>query len=263
MATDPNPKLDANGQPIGKTTTNLSVVAPPMISGSSSNALPAGQAIRPRRAQAKPGQTLAATEQSFFDPKTGMYTGQQLVNPKGFLERGQYSSDEAYGELAKYTPIERRNLLNRFQQLGIYGKSKPSNSGFATRDLNAMREAMLWSNANGVTIEAAQTLMASEVGFAPSGATKRIRTTPKQDLTAVFRQAASSVLGRQLSDSEINKFVKSYNRMEVTEGTGGAIAPNAAVAAEQFVKTGSPQEAQAMGALTLTNIIDNAIKGLG
>jgi hypothetical protein len=51
--------------------------------------------------------------------------------------------------------------------------------------------------------------------------------------------------------------------MEVTEGTGGAIAPNVSVAAEQFVKTGSPQEAQAMGALTLTNIIDNAIKGLG
>jgi hypothetical protein len=262
MATDPNPKLDANGQPVGKTTSNLSAVAPPMISGSSSNALPAGQKLRPRKAEAMPGQTIAATEQSFFDPKTSMYTGQQLVNPKGFIERGQYSSDEAYGELAKYTPIERRNLLNRFQQLGIYGKSKPSNSGFATRDLNAMREAMLWSNANGVTIEAAQTLMASEVGFSAS-APKRIRTTPKQDLTAVFRQAASSVLGRQLSDSEINKFVKSYNRMEVTEGTGGAIAPNASVAAEQFVKTGAPEEAQAMGALTLTNIIDNAIKGLG
>jgi hypothetical protein len=105
--------------------------------------------------------------------------------------------------------------------------------------------------------------MASEVGFTPLGAGKRIRTTPKQDLTAVFRQASSSILGRQLSDSEINKFVKSYNRMEVTEATGGAIAPNVSVAAEQFVKTGSPQEAQAMGALTLTNIIDNAIKGLG
>lgn len=263
MATDPNPKLDANGQPIGKTTSNLSTMAPPAISGSSSYSLPAGQKIRPRRAQAMPGQTIPVEEQSFFEPQTGMYTGQRLVNPKGFLERGQYSSDEAYGELARYTPVERRNLLSRFQQLGIYGKSKPSNSGFATKDLNAMREAMLWSNANGVTIEAAQTLMASEVGFTPLGASRRIRTTPKQDLTAVFRQAASSVLGRQLSDFEINKFVKSYNRMEVTEGTGGVIAPNAAVAAEQFVKTGSPQEAQAMGALTLTNIIDNAIKGLG
>jgi hypothetical protein len=263
MATDPNPKLDANGQPIGQTVNTKPSLTAPLISGSSSNALPAGQAIRPRRAQAMPGQTLSAEEESFFDPKTKMYTGQQLVNPKGFIERGQYSSDEAYGELAKYPPVERRNLLNRFQQLGIYGKSKPSNSGFATRDLNAMREAMLWANANGVTIEAAQTLMASEVGFTPSGAARRIRTTPKQDLTAVFRQAASSVLGRQLSDAEINKFVRSYNNMEVTEATGGAIAPNASVAAEQFVKTGAPGEAQAMGALTLTNIIDNAIKGLG
>jgi hypothetical protein len=256
------PKLDANGQPIGKTTTDLSVTAPPMIGGSSSNALPVGQQLRPRKVEAMPGQTIAESEQSFFDPKTGLYTGQRLVNPKGFLERGQYSSDEAYGELAKYTPAERRSLLNRFQQLGIYGNSKPSNSGFATRDLTAMKEAMLWANANGVTIEAAQTLMASEVGFS-TVAPKRIRTTPKQDLTAVFRQASSSILGRQLSDSEINKFVKSYNNMEVTEGTGGAIAPNVSVAAEQFVKTGAPEEAQAMGALTLTNIIDNAIKGLG
>ena len=263
MATDPNPKLDANGQPVGQTTNPKPSFTAPAISGSSSNALPAGQKIRPRRAEAMPGTTLPTSEEQFFDPKTRMYTGQQLVNPKGFIERGQYSSDEAYGELAKYTPVERRNLLNRFQQLGIYGKSKPSNSGFATRDLNAMREAMLWANANGVTIEAAQTLMASEVGFTPSGAAKRIRTTPKQDLTAVFRQAASSVLGRQLSDAEINKFVRSYNNMEVTEATGGAIAPNAAVAAEQFVTTGAPEEAQAMGALTLTNIIDNAIKGLG
>lgn len=263
MATDPNPKLDENGQPIGQTTTTPSAEPPPMIGGSGSNALPAGQTVRPRRAEAKPGTTISLEEQKYFDPKTKMYTGQQLVNPKGFLERGQYSSDEAYAELAKFTPVERRNLLNRFQQLGIYGKSKPSNSGFATRDLSAMREAMLWANANGVTIEAAQTLMAAEVGFTPSGAAKRIRTTPKQDITAVFRQAASSVLGRQLSDSEINKFVKSYNKMEITEATGGAIAPNVSVAAEQFVKTGSPEEAQAMGALTLTNIIDNAIKGLG
>ena len=255
------PKLDANGQPVGQ-TTNLSIVAPPMIGGSGSNALPVGQSIRPRRAQAMPGQTISSEEESFYDPKTGMYTGQQLVNPKGFLERGQYSSDEAYGELAKYTPAERRSLLTRFQQLGIYGNSKPSNSGFATRDITAMKEAMLWANANGVTIEAAQTLMASEVGFS-AGPAKRIRTTPKQDLTAVFRQASSSILGRQLSDSEINKFVRSYNNMEVTEATGGAIAPNASVAAEQFVQTGAPEEAQAMGALTLTNIIDNAIKGLG
>ena len=262
MATDPNPKLDENGQPIGQTTTTPSAEAPPMLGGSSSNALPAGQALRPRRAQAMPGTTIPTAEQGFFT-KQGMYTGQQLVNPKGFIERGQYSSDEAYAELARFTPVERRNLLNRFQQLGIYGKSKPSNSGFATKDLSAMREAMLWANANGVTIDAAQTLMAAEVGFTPSGAAKRIRTTPKQDLTAVFRQASSSILGRQLSDSEINKFVKSYNRMEVAEGTGGAIAPNVSVAAEQFVKTGSPEEAQAMGALTLTNIIDNAIKGLG
>lgn len=263
MATNPNPKLDANGQPIG-TTTALSQQAPPDIGGSGSNALLPNQRLRPRKAQAMPGTALPTSEEQFFNPKTGMYEGQRLVNSKGFIERGQYSSDEAYTEIVKLgTPAERRAILNRFQQLGFYGKSKPSNSGFATRDLTAMKEAMLKANSDGVTIDVATTLMAAEVGFVPSSAARRIRTTPKQDLTAVFRQASSSILGRQLSNAEINKFVKSYNRMEVTEGMGGAITPNAQVAAQQFVESGSPEEAQAMGALTLTNIIDKAIKGLG
>lgn len=193
------------------------------------------------------------------------YIGQNLVNAEGVISRSQYSEDEAYSELASMPANKRRLFQNALYSVGAYGKTKPSNSGFNSSDFSAMREAMLVANAEGVTLDVAVGLMATKYGgrITGGGTAKRIRTTPKQDLTAVFRQAASSVLGRQLSDSEINKFVKSYNRMEVAEGTGGAIAPNVSVAAEQFVKTGSPEEAQAMGALTLTNIIDNAIKGLG
>lgn len=263
MANEQNPKLDANGQPIG-TAVALTRQPPPDISGGSgSNSLLPGQTLRPRKAEAMPGTTLPTSEEQFFT-KDRMYTGQRLVNSKGFIERGQYSSDEAYAQLVKLgTPAQRRAVLNRFQQLGIYGKSKPSDSGFAERDKTAMKEAMLYANSIGETLDVAITRMASEVGFAPSGAARRVRTTPKQDLTAVFRQASSSILGRQLSEAQINKFVKSYNRMETTEATGGAIAPNVQVAAQQFVEAGAPEEAQAMGALTLTNIIDNAIKGLG
>jgi hypothetical protein len=262
MANEKNPKLDANGQPIGAVAAAVGAEPPPLTSGSGSNSLAPGQRLRPRKAQAMPNSVIPESESTFFN-KAGMYEGQRLVNSKGFIERGQYSSDEAYSILASYTPAERRGILNRFQQLGLYGKSKPSNSGFATRDLNATRQAFLYANAEGYTLDVAATMMVAEPGFSMGGGGSRVRTTPKQDLTSVFRQASSSILGRQMSDAQLAKFVKAYNNMEMAEATGGAVTPNVNVAAQQFVQTGAPEESTAMGALTLTNIIDKAIKGLG
>ena len=104
--------------------------------------------------------------------------------------------------------------------------------------------------------------MATELGTV-NNSSNRVRTTAKEDLRSVFKQTASSVLGRQLSDSEVEKFVRSYNQMEVSDAMGGAAAPNAQVAAQQALTAAAPDEAAAMGALTLTNIFDDMIKGLG
>lgn len=191
-----------------------------------------------------------------------LYIGQNLVNSDGLIVRGQYTEDEAYSELAKLPLAERRSLQNLLYSVGAYGNTKPSRSGFNSSDFSAMREAMLYANSKGVTLDVAVNMMAAELGSGGGGGV-RIRTTPKQDLAAVFRQVSGQILGRRLSDAEVEKFIKAYNRMEVGEAMGGAAAPSVQTAAQQAVETAAPDEAAAMGALQLTNIIDSAIKELG
>jgi hypothetical protein len=221
----------------------------------------------PKRTVKGVSQTLGQPNQRDILPSTTsgnefIYVGQNLVNSKGILVRGQYTEDEAYSELAKLPLAERRALQNLLYSVGAYGSSKPSRSGFNSSDFSAMREAMLYANSKGVTLDVATAMMASEIGGVAGGG-QRIRTTPKQDLQAVFRQASGQILGRRLSDAEVEKFVKAYNRMEVTDAMGGAAAPSVQTAATQAVEAAAPDEAAAMGALQLTNIIDSAIKELG
>lgn len=191
-----------------------------------------------------------------------LYIGQNLVNKDGLIARGQYTEDEAYSELAKLPLAERRTLQNILYSVGAYGNTRPSRSGFNSADFSAMREAMLYANSKGVTLDVAVNMMTAELG-ATGGGGARIRTTPKQDLAAVFRQASGQILGRRLSDAEVEKFVKAYTRMEVGEAMGGAAAPSVQTAAQMAVEAAAPDEAAAMGALQLTNIIDSAIKELG
>jgi hypothetical protein len=222
----------------------------------------------PQRRVKGVSQTLGQPNQKDILPSTTsgnefIYVGQNLVNSQGILIRGQYTEDEAYSELAKLPLAERRAFQNLLYSVGAYGNSKPSRSGFNSADFSAMREAMLYANAKGVTLDVARAMMASELGGVGAGGGQRIRTTPKQDLQAVFRQASGQILGRRLSDAEVEKFVKAYNRMEVTDAMGGAAAPSVQTAATQAVEAAAPDEAAAMGALQLTNIIDSAIKELG
>jgi hypothetical protein len=234
--------------------------------GSGNNTLSSGQALPARTVKGVAKGVNAPTQQEILASSTGgtefQYTGQGLVNSRGILARGQYSESEAYAELAKLSTADRRAYLNALQSVGAYGNSTPSRTGFNTTDFSAMREAMLYANHKGVTLDVAITMMAAELGTsAVSG--QRIRTTPKQDLQAVFRQVSGNILGRRLSDSEVEKFVKAYNRQEVSAAYGGAEAPTAEVAAMAQVEAAAPEEAGAMGVLKLSNVIDSAIKELG
>jgi hypothetical protein len=228
-----------------------------MSSGGGNSLLPT-QKLNPRQATNVAEGIVVAKE----DYTSQGYVGQNLVDKTGTISRAQYGN-EAYAQLAEFKSVkERQNFLERLRQVGLYGNSKPSQTGFESRDLGAMQDALNWANWRGYTIDVAATLMATELPKVANGG-NRIRTTPKEDLRAVFKNAAGSVLGRQLSDSEVEKFIKSYNQKEVNEAGGGAFAPTASVAAEQAVIGAAPEEAQAMGALSLTNIFDSVIKGLG
>jgi hypothetical protein len=241
---------------------NIDINPPPAVFGGSGGfSLIPGTRLSPRQVRdTTPTEGLVFSQED-FTPEG--YVGTNLVNRDGVIARGQYSDNEAYTEIAKLNPVDRRAFLNTLQRFGVYGSSRPSSTGFSSQDFSAVREAMLYANAKGVTLDVALSLLATEAQPMGGGGGARIRTTPKEDLRAVFRQVSSQTLGRRLSDNEVEKFVKSYNRMEVSEATGGQSAPSAQVAAMEAVEAGNPDEAAAMGALQLTNIIDQAIKGLG
>lgn len=244
------------------TTDEVNDNPPPLIpSTGSSNALLPGVRLRPRKVTSvAEGVTVAETE---YTPQG--YTGQNLVNKDGVLVRGQYSEDEAFSEIARFgTPAERSAVLNRLAALGLYGNSRPSSTGTMSRDISAVKNAMLYANAEGVTLDVALNLMAADPNIkAKVAGGARVRTTAKQDLRQVFKQAAGSVLGRQLSDAEVEKFVRSYNAMEVSEAMGGAAVPTAQTAALEAVEASNPEEAGAMKMLGYADVIDQLMKGLG
>lgn len=245
------------------TTDEVSDNPPPLIpSTGSSNALLPGVRLRPRKV-VKVGEGV--TPPTLQEQTPQGYIGQNLVNKDGVLVRGQYSEDEAFSEIARFgTPTERSAVLNRLAALGLYGKSKPSSTGMMSRDISAVKNAMLYANAEGVTLDVALNLMAADPNIkAKVAAGARVRTTAKQDLRQVFKQAAGSVLGRQLSDAEVEKFVRSYNAMEVSEARGGAAAPTAQTAALEAVEASNPEEAGAMKMLGYADVIDQLMKGLG
>lgn len=246
----------------------LSTEPPPIIPTSGGYALAPGQQLAPRAVSGVSKTFGTVNQQDIVQGSTTggqfQYIGQGLVNSKGVLDRGQYSSDEAYSELAKLSSGERRAFLNALAASGVYGSSRPTPTGFGSSDLSAVREAMLYANWKGVTLDVAASMMLADPEIPKSmtgGAT--VRTTPKQDLQAVFKQAASNILGRTVPDAEIEKFVKAYQRQEINQSMGGQMAPNASVAAEAQLQATNPDEAAAVGMLKLVNMADAAIKELG
>lgn len=226
------------------------------------------QRLAPRRVEvATFFQEPVAGEVSEIPGQPGYvnYTGQNLVNSKGQVVRTQYSAtyDEAYRELAAMSPAERKGLLQALYKTGAYEGSKPSNTGFDNRDFSAVNRAMLWANTVGYTLDAAVPMMLADPTISKSmGGGTRIRTTAAQDLRAVFRQSAQQVLGRDLPDAEVDKFVRAYQGMEAREQTGGATAPAAQVAATEQVQEQYAEEADAMGMYRMAQAANQLFRGL-
>jgi hypothetical protein len=192
------------------------------------------------------------------------FVGQKLVGKNNTIERDLYDPDkEAVSELSRMTAAQRADFQNKLSARGLYGKNgRPQGgTGFDSTDISVMREFLNYANSQGRTIEAVLPQFLTEIQ--PSvGMGKVIRTTAKQDIRSVFQDTTQKILGRNVSAAEIEKFVRAYERMEISEATGGVRAPNINVAAEQQVQQQFGPEAEAVGALGLFDILDKKIKGL-
>lgn len=212
-------------------------------------------------AMPSPNEITSARAREIAGPTAFGYVGQNLVSADGTITRGQYDpSNEAYSELAKMPVAERLSFLNSLQSRGLYGSSRPSTTGFDSKDLTAMGEFLRFANAQGVTADVAHSQLLTM--FPAQGGGRAIRTTAKTDIRAVFKNTTRQLLGRDLSPDEIEKFVRAYEGKEITEATGGMKAPSIANAAEEAVQQQYSGEAQAMGMANLMDILDKKIKGL-
>lgn len=206
-------------------------------------------------------ETSSARAREIAGPTSFGYIGQSLVDANGIITRGQYDpANEAYSELAKMDLAERQAFLNSLAARGLYGSSKPSPTGFDSKDFSAMGDFLRFANAQGVTSDVAYSQFLTT--FKATGGGRRIRTTAKEDIRAVFKDATRKMLGRDVTNDEIEKFVRAYEGKEITEGQGGAQAPSLQTAAEMQVEQQYGAEAGAVGMLSLFDILDKSIKGL-
>jgi hypothetical protein len=209
-----------------------------------------------------PQEATSARLRETAAPASFGYIGQNLVDSNGMIARGQYDvENEAYDILVNFgTTAERLTKLRALQSRGLYGSSKVGATGFDSQDLSVAKDLARYANARGVTADVALNMLLTE--FAPQGTGRKIRTTAKEDIRATFRSVARNTLGRDLSPAQIERFVKAYEGMEVTEGTGGVKAPSIQSAAQATIDTQYGAEAGAVGMLSLFDLMDEKIKGL-
>jgi hypothetical protein len=262
---------------------------PPQIGSSTlgSDQLQPGMAVQPRTLRITPSTSLNISEAdivpgSIVDfagktpstapgaaPSTNTpiarlgYQGTKLVDRNGAVAREQYDpSREAYSFLAGMDSGERVGFLRALQSRGLLGKSDVT-ARFTSSNINATKEFLMYTNYRGVTGDVGLGLFLSDPNIPAVSTGGRIRTTPKEDLRAVFKDTTRKYLGREVSAAEIEKFVNSYIGKEIAEGSGGAAAPSAATAAEVMVENQYGEEAAAVKALDFMNILDQKIKALG
>jgi hypothetical protein len=260
-------------------SSGLSQTAPGIAGGK--NSLSGGN-LKPIQVTVKPGQKVNVPESEIVDPQRNLlptteassarlresgstitfgYTGNNLVDKTGAISRPQYDPNtEAYSYIAKMDTTERLQFLNKLQSRGLYGNQKPSTTGFASKDIGAVQDFLLYSNSKRVTGDVGLSLLLAEFGNVGGG--KAIRTTAKEDIRSVFKDASRRLLGREVPPNVIERFVKSFEGMEITEGKGGVKAPSLQTAAEAQVQQQFGAEAGAVGMMSLFDILDKSIKGL-
>ena len=195
-------------------------------------------------------------------PTSFGYVGQNLVDERGVIVRGQYdASKEAYSELARMNTNERIGFQQSLASRGLYPKNYRPSGSFESADLTAMTSFLRFANFSGVTVKVALPLFQSQVK-ASGGIGKVVRPDAAQDLDYAVNRVFREFLVRDATPEELQAFRGLAYKRKVTEATGGARAPDVSVAAQAYASNQFGPEAQATSALSLFDIMDKKIKGL-
>lgn len=215
---------------------------------------------------AKRGMPQKAIYSFVGSPSEIEYGGRQLVNVNNNIVRDRYNpDDEAYPELARITSkAERDNLLQTLYDRGFYPSStKPSATGFESRDLAAMSQLLRTSNEYGRTWDVARTMVVKDYpgGQGGGGGGSGPRYTPRKDIRAVYKEVTRNLLGREPDDKDLDRFVKAYQGEEASAQAASQSATSLQTAAESAVETGYAGERQNVGFLQLAQTFEQMLRG--
>lgn len=205
-----------------------------------------------------------------------VYRGSLLVDENGIITRPQYDlspltdANTILLELIK-DPTQYKYYTNLLQTRGYYGNSKPSTNRVDSVDRSAMAEFLNnVANANGVTYKTAFQILEGTPQVKGAGQkAPSVRVTSPDDLKVVFRKASTDLLGYEVDDATAQKFVKTYQQMEIAEAqkqvAGGVFtsATKPSTVAEQQILQQFRPEAQSFATGNLAAIMDQSIKALG
>ena len=193
-------------------------------------------------------QRLTAAEQQQINGKmvyTGVadrtgriYTGEYLVDSAGIISRSPYDPKvEAKDLLYQMNPTVRATTLGVLSRAGIYGSSKPTQTGLGRRDLSAMEDFLTYANAEGLTWDLllGQMMVGKRLpgGTITGGA--KYRVSSAEDIGEYLRKASLERLGRTMTRDDVDTAIASIQRQQAA-----GQAPSLAQAAQQQVSQLNP-----------------------
>lgn len=197
------------------------------------------------------------------------YVGPNLVDATGQIARSQYDpTQDAWPIIASYgSETERAAFLSNLYSKGFYSYGQPSQWGTSDADMNAVQQFLMLANKWGYTADVTLSLVNQRFPNARPSSTgaggRAIQYTPAKDLEAVMRSVSQQMLGRNVDDEDLKRFVDAYHTAERAAQRGGSTqgTTSADVAAESQLKEQYGAEASAVGFMNLAAVMESLIKG--
>lgn len=199
-----------------------------------------------------------------------VYSGDQLVDEKGNVARGQYDENgkDVAGEYfeAARNPMELQNLLYTMRDYGFYGDNKPSafalsGKGVMSEDAAAMQRFFNYSSSQGRTWRAMLPIVQGQAKLV-SGGGRTVSVVSTEDATKEFKRQSLAILGRMPTAAEIAQAVKAIQQSERTRAMSGTMDPTSlSTAAELAAQKAAPSEATAQSVGNAMNRIFSLFGG--
>lgn len=215
-----------------------------------------------------PGVPKGATSLSGRPPK-------KVVNSDGTTSYVYYiPNDDANLILTSMRPTQRDQVLQKLYERGQYGGAKRGN-GLNTQDVAAFADLLYYSNALGKPWDESFARYLNDfpvrTDLVPgTGRKAPIQVTNSNDIKAVFKRTAQSLLGRDVDEKIADAFVNSIQSQERAQAqqaatqSGGFIeqTPNVEVMAQKAIEDKFAVEQRVQNAANAAGMIDSMIKGL-